>query len=142
LTNSRTHGRNLKEGKPLRYLTLVLILIALLASTSEAQATKRDPVVKAKQTARTLLARRGWASQYWALHGIIMRESSWNVRAYNHSSGACGIPQALPCSKMASMGSNYRTSALTQLRWMLRYIGKRYGSPVNAYYYRVSRGYY
>ena len=71
-----------------------------------------------------------------------MRESSWNVRAYNHSSGACGIPQALPCSKMASMGRNYRTSALTQLRWMLRYIEKRYGSPIAAYNFRVSRGYY
>ena len=71
-----------------------------------------------------------------------MLESSWNVRAKNPKSGACGIPQALPCSKMASMGRNYRTSALTQLRWMLRYIEKRYGTPVNAYYFRVSRGYY
>ena len=71
-----------------------------------------------------------------------MRESSWNVRARNRSSGACGIPQALPCSKMAWMGHDYQTSARTQLRWMLRYIGNRYGSPASAYYFHTSHSYY
>lgn len=70
------------------------------------------------------------------------RESSWNVYAYNPYSGACGIPQAVPCGKMASAGRHYRTSAWTQIRWGLRYIRGRYGSPRRAWDHEAAYGWY
>lgn len=105
----------------------------------------------AKQIARYLLARQGWANQFWALDGIIMRESSWHVCAHYPSTINCnytganayGIPQALPGWKMASAGPDYRTNPETQLRWMiLTYIPNRYGDPVNAYHHRMANGSY
>lgn len=65
--------------------------------------------------------RDGWAS-------IINRESTWNTIATNKSSGAYGLPQALPGSKMASHGSDWRTNPETQLRWMYDYMVSRYKS--------------
>jgi hypothetical protein len=70
------------------------------------------------------------------------RESSWNVYAYNPYSGACGIPQAVPCGKMATAGRHYRTSAWTQIRWGLRYIRGRYGSPKRAWEHENAYGWY
>lgn len=57
---------------------------------------------------------------------LINRESGWNVYATNKSSGAYGIPQALPGSKMATMGEDWRTNPITQLRWMHAYVNARY----------------
>ena len=56
-------------------------------------------------------------------------ESGWNKYAENPYSGAYGIPQAVPGSKMASAGNDWRTNATTQIRWGLRYIQGRYGAP-------------
>lgn len=70
------------------------------------------------------------------------RESSWNVYAANPYSGAYGIPQAVPGSKMASAGPNWRTSARTQIRWGLRYIKGRYGKPRNAWRHEQAYGWY
>jgi hypothetical protein len=81
--------------------------------------------------ARKLLAAYGWGSQWGAFNDIVMRESGWNPRAQNPS-GAYGIPQALPASKMASAGADWRTDPYTQLRWMMAYIRSRWGSPANA----------
>ena len=64
---------------------------------------------------------------------LVMGESGWNPRAQNPSSGAFGIPQALPASKMASAGSDWATSGFTQLRWMMSYIASVYGDPAHAY---------
>ena len=61
------------------------------------------------------------------------KESGWRVTAGNTSSGAYGIPQALPASKMASYGSDYLTSYETQINWGLNYIQRQYGSPANAW---------
>lgn len=71
-----------------------------------------------------------------------MVESSWRVYALNPSSGACGIPQSLPCSKMASFGADYRTNPETQIKWMLAYISGRYGCPINAYRSRMANEWY
>jgi len=70
------------------------------------------------------------------------RESSWNVYATNPYSGAYGIPQAVPGSKMASAGRNWRTSARTQIRWGLRYIRSRYGKPSRAWAHERAYGWY
>jgi hypothetical protein len=85
-----------------------------------------------KSMAQQLLRLHGWEAQFPALNYIINHESGWNVHARNPSSGAYGLGQALPASKMAPYGGDYRDSANTQLRWMLAYIGGRYGDPNGA----------
>jgi len=88
----------------------------------------------------TLAAARGWTGANWAaLKSLWNGESGWNERALNKSSGAYGIPQALPASKMASAGSDWKTSAGTQIKWGLGYIASRYGNPLNAYNAWLSR---
>ncbi|MFF2660184.1 transglycosylase SLT domain-containing protein [Kitasatospora sp. NPDC058032] len=73
------------------------------------------------------------ANQLNSFSQIIAHESSWNVTATNPSSGAYGLAQALPGSKMASHGSDWKTNATTQIRWALDYMNERYGSPNNAW---------
>ena len=70
------------------------------------------------------------------------RESGWNVSATNASSGAYGIPQSLPASKMASAGSDWRTNAATQIKWGLGYIKATYGSPCGAWGHSQATGWY
>ncbi|MFB7674335.1 transglycosylase SLT domain-containing protein [Kitasatospora purpeofusca] len=69
------------------------------------------------------------ATQLSSFSQIISHESSWNVTATNPSSGAYGLAQALPGSKMATHGSDWKTNATTQIRWALDYMNSRYGSP-------------
>jgi hypothetical protein len=91
--------------------------------------------------ARAQLAARGWSSQYGCLDSLWQRESGWRVSASN-ASGAYGIPQALPGSKMASAGSDWRTNPATQIRWGLGYIGATYGGPCAAWSHSQSTGWY
>ena len=63
------------------------------------------------------------------------KESGWNHKAQNGSSGAYGIPQAYPGSKMASVGDDWRTNPATQIKWGLGYIKGRYGTPCEAWAY-------
>lgn len=85
----------------------------------------------------------GWgASQFDCLDSLWTRESGWNYRATNPSSGAYGIPQSLPGSKMASAGSDWRTNPATQIRWGLGYIRGRYGSPCSAWAHSEETGWY
>jgi hypothetical protein len=86
-----------------------------------------------QQLAQQMLAARGWASQWGPFAKLVAGESGWNVHARNASSGAYGLPQSLPGSKMASAGPDWRDNAATQLRWMLDYIAGRYHDPANAY---------
>ena len=93
--------------------------------------------------ALTLLLDFGWDdSELEPLIYLWNRESGWNPRSHNKSSGAHGIPQALPAKKMASEGSDYYTNAETQIRWGLKYIAGRYGSPSAAWAHFCSRGWY
>jgi hypothetical protein len=87
-----------------------------------------------RSTARVMLGNYGWGSgQFGCLNSLWMKESSWNHRATNGSSGAYGIPQSLPGSKMASAGSDWRTNPATQIKWGLQYIKDVYGSPCSAW---------
>ncbi len=70
------------------------------------------------------------------------RESSWNVTATNASSGAYGLVQSLPGSKMASAGSDWRTNPATQIKWGLDYMNSRYGSPCGAWSFWQSHHWY
>ncbi|MFD3563922.1 transglycosylase SLT domain-containing protein [Streptomyces sp. NPDC058686] len=73
------------------------------------------------------------AGQYQCLTVLVSKESGWNHRAQNASSGAYGLFQALPGSKMSSAGSDWRTNPRTQMRWGLSYIHSRYGTPCGAW---------
>lgn len=84
--------------------------------------------------ARKLLSAYGWGGMWGAFNDIVMRESGWNIHATNPSSGAYGIPQALPPGKMASAGADWRTNGYTQLRWMMSYIKSAWGNPNAADY--------
>lgn len=89
------------------------------------------------------LANYGWAdSEIIPLIKLWNRESGWNPSSHNKSSGAHGIPQALPASKMAVEGADYYTNGNTQIRWGLSYIRNRYGSPSNAWAHFCSSGWY
>jgi hypothetical protein len=77
-----------------------------------------------------------------ALDALWNHESGWNHQAYNASSGAYGIPQALPGNKMATAGSDWETNPATQIRWGLGYIKNRYGSPQGAWDFWQANGWY
>ncbi|WP_367323510.1 transglycosylase SLT domain-containing protein [Streptomyces sp. HUAS ZL42] len=82
------------------------------------------------------------AAQYQAFANIVEHESGWDVDATNASSGAYGLVQALPGSKMASAGSDWQTNAETQIKWGLDYMKSRYGSPVGAWNFWQANGWY
>jgi hypothetical protein len=80
--------------------------------------------------------------QFPCLDKLWNRESGWNEHASNSGSGAYGIPQALPGSKMASVASDWKTNAATQIKWGLGYIEGRYDSPCGAWSHSESSGWY
>ncbi|MFE9093996.1 transglycosylase SLT domain-containing protein [Streptomyces sp. NPDC007264] len=73
------------------------------------------------------------SGQFQCFSNIVDHESSWNYRAVNASSGAYGLFQALPGSKMASVGADWQTNPATQIKWGLNYMNSRYGSPCEAW---------
>ncbi|MGV9243026.1 aggregation-promoting factor C-terminal-like domain-containing protein [Streptomyces sp. NPDC003710] len=73
------------------------------------------------------------AGQFQCFSNIVDHESSWNYRAVNASSGAYGLFQALPGSKMSSVGADWQTNPATQIKWGLNYMNSRYGSPCEAW---------
>lgn len=96
-----------------------------------------------RDIARAMLPDFGFsADQFGCLDSLWTRESHWNPAAHNSSSGAHGIPQAMPGSKMASVGSDWATNPVTQITWGLGYIRDRYGSPCGAWSHSEARGWY
>jgi hypothetical protein len=82
------------------------------------------------------------AGEFSCLNLLWEKESGWSSTASNPSSGAYGIPQSLPGSKMASAGSDWATNPITQINWGLQYIRSRYGSPCGAWAHSQSVGWY
>jgi resuscitation-promoting factor RpfB len=96
----------------------------------------------AQQIAAGMVSARGWGSdQFSCLVSLWNKESGWRTNAYN-SSGAYGIPQALPGSKMASAGGDWQTSASTQISWGLGYIASVYGNPCSAWAHSQATNWY
>jgi hypothetical protein len=97
----------------------------------------------AQATAYSIMGSFGFAPQtyFGCLQDIWNRESGWRYDAENPS-GAYGIPQALPGSKMASAGADWQTNPATQIRWGLGYIKSIYGNPCSAWAFEESNGYY
>ena len=97
----------------------------------------------AQAIAHDMVLARGWGEgEFSCLVSLWNKESGWNVYAQNPSSGAYGIPQALPAGKMASAGSDWRTNAATQIRWGIGYIADRYGSPCAAWRHSQRHNWY
>ena len=97
----------------------------------------------AKAIARSMMAGHGWGdSEFSCLESLWTRESSWNYQAENASSGAYGIPQALPGTKMSEVADDWATNPTTQITWGLNYISGRYGTPCSAWAHSESVGWY
>lgn len=97
----------------------------------------------AQAIAYDMVTARGWGDdQFACLVALWNRESGWRVNAYNAGSGAYGIPQALPGSKMATAGADWETNPATQITWGLGYIGGRYGTPCGAWDHSQRTGWY
>lgn len=108
-------------------------------------AAKPTPKPKYRDTvanARLYVKSRIGTTQYNCIDYVWHRESSWNPTAGNPTSGAYGIPQAVPGSKMAAYGSNWRTSPLTQVKWGIWYVNNRYKSACGALAFWQANGWY
>jgi len=108
--------------------------MSLVSSASASVELARSPK-GAREVARVLMDDKyGWGEkQYACLDELWIKESNWNYRASNKRTGAHGIPQALPATKMDSAGTDWRTNPVTQISWGLRYIEVRYESPCKAW---------
>lgn len=110
---------------------LLGVLILLIATNVNAKTYSKK---ECKQYAYKEVIKRGWTlKDYNNLDKLWKKESGWNAKARNKRSGACGIPQALPCSKMKKYGSDYKTNCKVQIKWGLQYIKKRYKNPSRAW---------
>jgi hypothetical protein len=118
-----------------------------LAETRDAieqwQAARRAASGSPRQIAQAMLGSFGWSSsQFSCLDPLWEHESGWSVTAENPGSGAYGIPQALPGSRMASAGPDWQANAATQIKWGLAYIKGTYGSPCGAWAHEQATGWY
>ncbi|MEU6675741.1 transglycosylase SLT domain-containing protein [Streptomyces sp. NPDC046925] len=117
---------------------------AQAAAPSEAKAAAPAAAHAAAPTSAKAIAKKMIPdpAQYKAFSKIVEHESGWNATATNSSSGAYGLVQALPASKMASAGSDWKTNPETQIKWGLDYMNDRYGSPVGAWNHWQANGSY
>ena len=112
-------------------------------SAANSASAPAAPSGSPQQIAAAMLGSFGWSSgQFGCLQSLWNAESGWNPSATNPTSGAYGIPQALPGSKMASAGADWQTNPATQIKWGLGYIKQVYGSPCAAWSHEQSTGSY
>lgn len=105
--------------------------------------TPTIPAGEAQEIAYQHVKARGWGEgEFTCLVNLWKRESGWNYKAHNKRSGAYGIPQALPGSKMASAGADWKTNPETQIKWGLKYISGRYKTPCGAWQHFLNKGWY
>jgi hypothetical protein len=108
--------------------------LAMVSAVSRQVELARTPL-GAKKVARSILMDEyGFTEkEYKCLNQLWTQESNWNYKSRNKKSGAHGIPQALPASKMNVVSTDWRTNPVTQIRWGLRYISIRYETPCKAW---------
>jgi hypothetical protein len=100
------------------------------------------PAGTAQAYAAELVSQRGWSpGEFTCLVNLWNRESGWNTHAYNPS-GAYGIPQSLPGSKMSAFGADWQNDYRVQIQWGLSYVSGRYGSPCGAWGHSQGYGWY
>ena len=128
--------------EPVNKIVQVSSNVVTSRSESSARATSGSKA-EYQAYAKERCAAYGWSeNDFNCLVKLWNRESGWNPYAHNSRSGAYGIPQALPGSKMASCGSDYLTNYKTQINWGLNYIKSRYGNPSNAWSHSQTKGWY
>jgi hypothetical protein len=131
--------QNLVAGKPITENVVVTNPLSNVDTTPDTSSQLADRASDApRSVGQTMAAAMGWTGPEWtALEKLWTRESNWNRHARNASSGAYGIPQALPHTKMPKAAwpeSAGGTSDLrTQIQWGLSYIKQRYGTPTMAW---------
>lgn len=115
-----------------------------IAAALKAAESNIDSVAESKAFAEMYIkSTYNWgADQNSCLVDLWERESNWRVLAENRSSGAYGIPQALPGSRMAEIANDWRTNAATQIKWGAAYISDRYETPCAALAKQKARGWY
>lgn len=140
---------NLVTGKPITTgVTVTTPLSTGSSTTSETDSGGYTPPTGGAQSiGQTLASQMGWEGSQWtALQKLWNRESNWNPKAKNPSSGAYGIPQALPYTKMPKMAwpetAGGKSDATTQIQWGLNYIKQRYGTPEMAWAHEVANNWY
>jgi hypothetical protein len=131
-------------SSPKKVLTTAAVAAAatgmvLTAAPAHAATASAATAAEAKAIAHKMIPD---PAQYNAFAKIVEHESNWDVDAVNASSGAYGLVQALPGSKMAAAGSDWQTNAATQIKWGLDYMNSRYGSPVGAWNFWQANGWY
>lgn len=114
--------------KALAGVTLAAAATGALLAAAPAQAASEAS--QAQAVAKKMI---GNSAQYTCFSNIVDHESDWNIHATNASSGAYGLVQALPGSKMSSAGSDWKNNAATQIKWGVDYMKDRYGSPCGAW---------
>ena len=120
---SRTEIASVTIDEPEKQVEVVGAKLPTPTNPTEAQAIGKEMMLAA-----------GFGEDQWGcLYNLWNRESGWRTTAGNVSSGAYGIPQSLPASKMAAFGDDYLTNPRTQIAWGLNYIKGRYGTPCGAW---------
>lgn len=131
------------KQEPVDKIIQVSVQVSSRAAANRIQATASASVAECQAYAQQRCYAYGWSdNDFYSLVVLWNKESHWNVNAHNSYSGAHGIPQALPASKMASAGSDYLTNYQTQINWGLSYIKSRYGTPTAALYHSQATGWY
>ncbi|MFI0814671.1 transglycosylase SLT domain-containing protein [Streptomyces sp. NPDC021098] len=115
-----------------------------IASRSASRDSSSFPIKASYTTAEVQAMARQMipGDQFQCFSNIVDHESGWNYQATNPSSGSYGLVQALPASKMASAGADWKTNPATQIKWGLGYMNDRYGSPCEAWSFWQANNYY
>lgn len=129
-----SESKNLTVAKlPDLSLTTQISEMALVADISAQVEMARTEVGAKKVTKSIMDAEYQWGEEEYAcLNRLWTKESHWNYKARNKRTGAHGIPQALPATKMETIGTDWRTNPVTQIQWGLHYIDVRYETPCKA----------
>ncbi len=130
-------------GAPAKFAAAAAVVV-IATSASHAYAGGPSTASANERLGMRMAAAAGWdAAQRHCLNLLWTRESGWRADVWNYQgSGAYGIPQALPASKMAAAGPDWRTDPATQVRWGLGYITAVYGSPCRAWNRELASGSY
>ncbi len=129
---SRTEIASVTIEEPKKQVEIIGAKLPTPTNPTEAQAIGKEMMLAA-----------GFGEDQWGcLYNLWMRESGWRTTAGNVSSGAYGIPQSLPASKMATFGDDYLTNPRTQIAWGLSYIKGRYGTPCGGWSAFQAKGWY
>ncbi|MGW0823541.1 aggregation-promoting factor C-terminal-like domain-containing protein [Streptomyces sp. NPDC002845] len=124
-------------ASPKKAAAVAVATVGTLLAAAPAQAASE--AAEAQAIAKKMIA---GSAQYKCFANIVAHESGWDVNATNASSGAYGLVQALPGSKMASAGSDWKTNPATQIKWGLDYMNDRYGSPCGAWNFWQANNWY